>query len=251
MYGICGAAATSHATSPTAAVHDFLIAVSTLDVRRVVQLMPPDELPALHEYAGMFVPDAENAVRETRKQYTVSLPGLELVTDGSGSTRTVKIAKVGVRVDFATADGEEVNAAVDGRCITITVSGDAKKRCGADVVKLVEDFGGPKVDTKAFDEARKTQAATSKKAPNLGFVVVQRGGTWYVSPSRTMLGGMTETLKILTRADLDKLVEAGKQAAEQITTGVSGSSSQQASPAPTQDSTGSGEQTDSSFTLGS
>ena len=204
------------ATSPQAAVSDLLIAASTLDVRRVVQLMAPDELPALHEYAGMFVPKAEDQVRDLRKQYTVSLPGLEFSTEGSGSTRTVKITKVGARVDFATSDGEPVSASVDGRCVTVSINGEKKKRCGADVLKLVEDFGGPAIDTKSLTDARKTSSGAYLKKPNVGFVVVERDGQWFISPTRTMVGAMTQTLKTVSRADLDRIVAAAKKAATEI-----------------------------------
>ena len=49
------------ADSPEAAVEELFASMGTLDVRRMIELTPPDEMAALHDYAPLFLDDAEAA----------------------------------------------------------------------------------------------------------------------------------------------------------------------------------------------
>ena len=52
------------AESPEGAVSEMMTAAGHFDVRRMIELLPPDEFAALHDYAGQFIGDAEDAVVE-------------------------------------------------------------------------------------------------------------------------------------------------------------------------------------------
>lgn len=193
------------AATPEDAVRDLISSAANLDVRRLVELMPPDEMAAVHDYADRFVPDAEAAVADARKQYAVTFPELELESATKGDSALVTVKKFGVDAKFATTDGTNASASYRGSCLSITIDQDTKKRCGRELPLLLQDFTGEEIDKATLDQLAKT----AEKGPNpkLGIVVVKRGGAWYVSPSRTMLDAATESLKNTTRADLEKSVK--------------------------------------------
>ena len=192
------------ADTPEAAVQQFIDAAAKLDVRRIIELMPPKELGALHDYAGQFIGDAEDAVRTaTKDQYELSFPGMKLASTRDGDTAQVTIVSTGINFGLTAPDAPEFRAIYENknRCVTLTLDGDTKKRCGADVVKFLDDFGVP-IDQAQIEDQLKLQGVNGKK-PKLGFTVVKQDGKWFVSPSRTMLDGMTAYLRIISKKDLN------------------------------------------------
>jgi hypothetical protein len=240
------------AVSPEAAVTDLMTAMADLDVRRMIELMPPDELPALHDLAGEFVGDAEEAVREVRGFYDLSLrPELRttelagdrvlvslvdlpmnLTVDANGNRLSLQYAKralsgtfgasSGERARFegdltkrmfsgslSTPAGENLRASFAEDCLSLDLDGDEKRACGnEEIASLFSELTGAEISA---DDLSGTGAATgaecrpasARPKPALGFVTVKRKGFWYVSPSRTMLVSVTESLRQLDRASLD------------------------------------------------
>ena len=192
------------ADTPEAAVQQFIVATAKLDVRRIIELMPPNELGALHDYAGQFIGAAEDAVRTaTKDQYELSFPGMQLASKRNGDTAQVTIVSTGINFGLTAPDAPEFRAIYENknRCVTLTLDGDTKKRCGADVVKFLDDFGVP-IDQAQIEDQLKLQGVNGKK-PKLGFTAVKQDGKWFVSPSRTLLDGMTAYLRIISKKDLD------------------------------------------------
>ena len=192
------------ADTPEAAVQQFIDATAKLDVRRIIELMPPKELGALHDYAGQFIGNAEDAVRTaTKDQYELSFPGMRLASTRDGDTAQVTILSTGINFGLTAPDAPEFRAIYENknRCVTLTLDGDTKKRCGADVVKFLDDFGVP-IDQAQIEDQLKLQGVNGKK-PKVGFTVVKQDGKWFVSPSRTMLDGMTAYLRIISKKDVN------------------------------------------------
>ena len=100
-----------------------------------------------------------------------------------------------------TADGESGGFAFDGKCVTVS---------GPDVPPgegrlCPEDTEGPEALT-----------GLASRVPAQGFVAVQRDGSWYVSPTRTILESIVGTLKAVQRSDLDGIRDFFTSASEEF-----------------------------------
>ncbi len=182
-----GIAADGEAT-PEAAVEQFIRSAVMLDVRRLIELMPPEEARALHDYAPLFIDAAEAGAREALNHYSAEVSVLKLEGTQTGDTAVVKIGEVEFKAeipDFGFA------VEYDGECVT--VKGDfmglglPERQCGNSIV--------PAPGFPAFPQ------------PEIGFVAVRENGQWYVSPTRTVLDGLIAMLKVLERKDLEMFVD--------------------------------------------
>ncbi len=222
------------AKTPEAAVAEMMQAGAQLDLRRVVELLPPDEFAALHDYAGEFIPDAEREVADFRKQYSLTLrPKLrttKLADDRSlvqitdvplEFTSTVNEQRISVSyanregsASFTSADGEDLRAVYKDNCLDLVLDGEKKRGCGRDgLAKLFTDLSGTPIDFTSLPATTggiNGPCATKRKAV-VGFTVIKREGLWYVSPTRTMFDAMTATMKTLDRSNLDCLVKETKK----------------------------------------
>ncbi len=61
------------AASPEAAVSEMMQAMADVNTRRIIELLPPDEFAALHDYAGQFIDKATDAVKDGTKQYKLKV----------------------------------------------------------------------------------------------------------------------------------------------------------------------------------
>ena len=171
------------AESPEAAVRELVQASVDLDLRRVISLLPPGEMSALHDYAPLFLDDAEEAVDELRAEsdFEISLDELETEVDEDGD-----IAKVSV-TSFAASgrvDGEPFDVAYDGECFSGTVDGESDELC----LDEYEEMG-------RFPEA--------VAAASLTVLTVKEGGEWFVTPTRTFMEYGLVVLRALDPEDLE------------------------------------------------
>ena len=222
------------AKTPEGAVSEMMQAGAELDLRRVIELLPPDEFAALHDYAGQFIPDAERELADLRKQYSLTLrPKLratKLADDRSlvqitdvplEFTSTINEQRISVSyadregsASFTSADGEDLRATFKNNCLDLVLDGENKRGCGRDgLAKLFTDLTGTPID---FTSLPATTGGISgpcaaKRRAVVGFTVIKRDGLWYVSPTRTMFDAMTATMKTLDRANLDCLVKETKK----------------------------------------
>ena len=184
--------------SPQAAVEALIRGAVTLDLRRLIALLPPDEARALHDYAPLFLDEAEQAVAEIRQLFQVDITALELAATEDGDRALVQIRKL--EFDARLANGEFAVSYRDG-CATLSGPGGEQERlCGEDLQKGgVPGLLGPLTggDVPHLDVEQ----------PDLGFVTVRRDGEWYLSPTRTVIDNVTAFLKVLERDDLDQLAE--------------------------------------------
>jgi hypothetical protein len=61
------------AASPEAAVSEMMQAMADLNARRIIELLPPDEFAALHDYAGQFIDKADDGVKDVANKYTLKV----------------------------------------------------------------------------------------------------------------------------------------------------------------------------------
>lgn len=122
--------------TPEAAVTDMLTAMADLDVRRMIELMPPDELPALHDLAGEFIGDAEDAVKDAKDFYDLSLRPELRTTKLSGDRTLVSI--VDLPMDLSVdAEGNTFQLAYAKRALngTLELEGGERATFEGDLTK--------------------------------------------------------------------------------------------------------------------
>lgn len=187
------------AESPEAAVEELLRAGSRLELRRLIELLPPDEARALHDYAPLFLSDAENQIAEMRQFFDIDVPELEVEADTDGDHSVVKVRKLAFEGTFG-EEGEQFRVSYRDGCATMSGGGEEQRVCPGDfgagaqfLQQFGFGFGGPQPPE--FDVPN----------PDVGVVAVRRDGRWYVSPTRTLLEGMVGVMKVFDRPKLDEI----------------------------------------------
>ena len=174
------------AASPEAAVRELVEASANLDVRRVISLLPPGEMSALHDYAPLFLDDFEEFAEELRTwtNFEISVDELDTEVDEDGD-----VAKVSVSGFTAsgTVTGEPFDVAYDGECFSGTFEGESDEFCFDDYEQTV--LGG--------DFAKRMADAS------LTVLTVQEGGEWFVTPTRTFMEYALVVLRALDPEDLE------------------------------------------------
>lgn len=188
------------AGSAEEAVDRFLRAAVGLDLRRMIELLPPDEARALHDYAPLFLAEAEAAGADVRRSVDIEITQLDLRTAGRDGDRTL------VQIERLGFDGEirEENLRITYRdgCATIaplTGRGRGERLCPGDFGE-----GAPELFDRFLPEGADAPQLEVDQ-PRLGLATVRRDGKWYVSPTRTVLDNVVATLKVLDRDDLRAL----------------------------------------------
>lgn len=180
------------ASSPEEAVEALFDAGARLDVRRILELLPPDEAAVLHEYAPLFLPAAEAAATEARKSVQLTFAPLRLDSRKVGRGMLVQVREFGFRGAFPGGFGVDFR---DG-CVTFGAQGEQERACQRDLdsaelpaeLRRLYEFGSAEFD--------------------IGFLTVKRDGEWYVSPTRSLLDALVALARPIDRSDLDGLAGA-------------------------------------------
>jgi hypothetical protein len=181
--------------SPEAAVKALVDATVAYDVERIVALTPPEEMKALHDYAPLFLPDAEQAIAEMKSNtdVVVTITRLDLDASGSGDRRSVTITGGALHVASSDVNGD---VDFDGKCITVTGdladqgSTGSKKSCTGDISPAVEDLG--------------LGDLVGRVSNPFTITVVNEGGKWYVSPVGTVGEAFVNVLRALKPEDFQE-----------------------------------------------
>jgi hypothetical protein len=177
------------ADTPEAAVKTLLDSLTQLDVRRMIELTPPDEARALHDYAPLFIDKAESDVADMKAANSfprITIDNLNLRAETSGGVSVVRLSGFLMR---ATLDGNPFSLEWDGSCVAVDATNYHHKTCAQDLPKQLPIFSGATYDG--------------------GFVTVRRDGQWYVSPTRTMFSVIVGTLKQIDPQGLKDLKDKG------------------------------------------
>jgi hypothetical protein len=177
------------AESPEAAVKALLESLAQLDVRRMIELTPPDEARALHDYAPLFIDKVESQVLDMKSRSDfpkITISELQLRPETNGHTSVVRVSGFLVRGD---AGGHPLSLGWDGSCVVIDIDSYHHKTCTSDLPRQLPIFSGATYDG--------------------GFVTVERGGQWYVSPTRTLFGALVGTLKQIDPKGLKDMKDKG------------------------------------------
>ncbi|MCU1381109.1 MAG: hypothetical protein JWN29_4092 [Acidimicrobiales bacterium] len=212
------------ADSPEDAVRQLVEAGTTLDVRRIIELLPPDELAAVHDYAGLFIDDAAQAADEAKSTVDIQMSKLDLASDVSGDHGLVFVRDAAVS---ASADGTSFQYR-DG-CVDIrSAEVEPQHICNtADPTELFKTFG-------LRADLEPPKLSFEGKQAKVGIAVTRVDGRWYVSPTRTVLGGLVSELRLFQPGDLVALRDWFQQVVDQVGSSITieGGSGDGSIPAP-------------------
>ena len=173
------------AASPEAAVDQFLRAAVRLDVRRIIELMPPGEAGALHDYAPLFLSGLEASAKDARSHFRFTLRSLDLSSSTSGSEALVKIDRM---VFALSVPAIGLSAEYDGKCLK---------------VEGAENFLGSNPGPICGNGLSGLSGVPNLPTPEIGIVATREGGQWYVSPLGTWFDAMVGIFKALKPSDLE------------------------------------------------
>jgi hypothetical protein len=181
------------ADSAEDAVREFMLAAADLDPRRLIELLPPDELGAVQDYAGMFIEEAEGLGAFARRAVKLDISTLELDADTDGDHALVKVEEL----EF-TAKGDGFAVSFRDGCFSYEVPGmEPDEVCKGDEPTEALPFGDLELPDFSFVEKRL----------DVGFVATRVDGKWFVSPVRTVLENFVAALRLVEPGDLDKGVD--------------------------------------------
>jgi hypothetical protein len=180
------------ADSPTAAVDAFIRAIAAFDARRVIELTPPDEAGALHDYAPLFLPNVDHALAKAHLP-SVTVTDLQLSAAAHPGGQLVKVTRLGVR---ATLGQTTYELAPGTKCITVTPppDNDFPGECGAHNAMSGLFGSASGVGSDAFAPFK----SLAHLRVDAGIVVVERDGRWFVSVLRTGLDDLGAVLHAIT-----------------------------------------------------
>ncbi len=194
------------AETPEDAVRDVIDAATQLDIRRLVELTPPDEMRALHVYGTLFIDDAQeqldDMISESGFSYQVDITDFEATADVSGDIARVTVDRLGLTASLT--DGftsTDIVVDPDTGCVEVTVSDDfsddTQEFCTGDVQDQLDAIG---VELPTF-------LTDLQGEIELAIVVTRVDGGWYVSPLRTYAEVVIDVLRALDPQDLEEFVE--------------------------------------------
>jgi hypothetical protein len=186
------------------AIRSLIQSAANLDVAGVIKLTPPGEMAALHDYAPLFLAQADNALSNVRSKLSVSITKLDLadVPDGSGS-ELVTIRGIAFRATY-----EQYTVTYDGSCLDIS------------------DASDPSNDQHFCPRASDLNSALSSLPaaiqpivndlknlhPKEGLVALEENGQWYFDPVRTVFTDLDNLLGALSIKDMNDIASLVKQA---------------------------------------
>lgn len=201
--------------SPQEAVKSFLQSLANLDLQGIIEDTPPIEFAALHDYASLFLPAAEDALAKVKPKLSISITNLSLVSQPlSDGSELVTITNIGLHVTYAQTTVDYANG-----CVTISDGSDPSHNgsfCLKDLSSLAQGAVGqlPPALQKVVQDLRNLHATE-------GLVAVQENGGWYLDPVRTTFTDIDNLLAAITPADMNDI----EHAVVQLRSGSSSSSS--------------------------
>jgi hypothetical protein len=184
------------ADSAEDAVREFLLAAADLDPRRLIELLSPEELGAVQDYAGMFIEEAEGLGAFARRAVKFDISTLELDADTDGDHAVVKVEEL----EFS-AEGEGFGFSLEDECFNLQLpESEPQEICEGDDASEALPFPGA-------EDFEVPEFSFEGKALEAGIVATRVDGKWFVSPIRTVLEAWVAVLKLLEPEDLDKGVD--------------------------------------------
>jgi hypothetical protein len=177
------------ADTPQAAVQQTVQAIMDQDARRLVELMPPDELAVLHDVGEVLLEDAGGTPTGAK------LLELETTESDVRGYTALQLSRAVVE-----AEGQRATIERDGDCLAVTVESTTQRFCSADVLEQIGDTGDPTLQRLA---PKLVQAAFDVQV-----LTTEVDGKHYVSPGQTVISVFGSALGVLEPQDIDALLDA-------------------------------------------
>ncbi|HVW40174.1 MAG TPA: flagellar basal body protein FliL [Amycolatopsis sp.] len=186
------------AGSANEAVKQLLQAALDADVKRVIELLPPDEMAVLHD-AG---PAILNAVGDDAEPTGAKIIDLQTQTSAvNGGTRATLTS-----LKFSDPSGEQYSITKDGDCYEATGEGRTQRMCADQVADQLES----EVDDSLPSSVKGVlqHLAGGMMSQGIGVITTEAGGKYYVSPLRTLVEQGMTVLRALQPGDITTLIKA-------------------------------------------
>jgi hypothetical protein len=173
------------------AVKEMVQAAINSDAERVIELLPPDEMGALHDAGPALLEEMGSPPPSG-----VEVTKLETdVTDAESGGMKVMLSEIEV-----VAEGETYKVKKDGDCYSAEGEGETQKLCADD---FAAEMGGTGMSP---DLQQALTNLASGLMKNTGVVATEVDGKWYVSPLRTYTELGLSAVSDLTPEDVIALV---------------------------------------------
>lgn len=178
--------AAAGAATPEGALREMIDAASAGRWERMIELTPPDEMAALHDYGALMLDDAPASPAEP--WFTIT----RLDVDAKDVRGGKLLQPTAIGVEIPVGDGGTITFAVeqagDG-CYHVTAT--APDEDPYDETQCAKD--GFNASDQALDLTPEQRAQLESLTQMAGVVVVPVDGQWYVSPART-IGRLAPTM---------------------------------------------------------
>jgi hypothetical protein len=215
------------AESAETAVEEMMRSALDFDIRRMLELLPPGEAEALHDYAPLFIDDVEAAAKEARSGLVgsgleIDLTRIDLSSTENRGGRTVSVHGGAISVtspdvsgsldisadgafgDF-TFDGTRIEASFVDGCVEFSNARDGEV---AESETFCEEELGDMLDEQLRqDGLGLPDLDIFSERPEIGIKTVEVDGLWYLSPLGTMNDMQIEILAAIDQEKLEVLID--------------------------------------------
>ncbi|GAA2811770.1 flagellar basal body protein FliL [Crossiella cryophila] len=187
------------ADSPEQAVRELITAAVDLNVTRVIELLPAEEMAVLHDMGQVLVTELS-----ADEPPSARLLELETKTTDVPGGKKISPTKVVVQVE-----GQKYTVERQGDCVLIPVQNQQRKVCVDQLLAGMEAAAaqrGIELSEAAFSVLDRLAMAVL----NIGVVTVEQGGKHFLSPATTVSELGLSFLRELQPADIDELIKLGR-----------------------------------------
>jgi hypothetical protein len=189
--------------SPEEAVADMVNALGAQDQQRIIELLPPTEWAAAHAYGKVLVSDTTAA--DDPYQSVVSFSDMKFETQSvDGGKKLIPTSFKAHNEPGSDSDDEPDDVVVTKKgtdCVRVQLSnaGTDETHC---IDEIEQSFNDNSLISEAMIDVTKRLAL---KYGEIGFIVVQEGGKWYVSPIQTVNDMMLTFVSAINKQDIDTI----------------------------------------------
>ncbi len=186
------------AASPSDAVRALLQAAFDSDARRMIELMPPDEMGALHDAGPAIVAALARDTGRNNGPSGATVLDLQAQTRSVAGATLVTLTALHVRGP----EGEDLMVLRTGSCYQMTMDGEHQSLCP-------DDFANRMRNEEHLPSALRTvlqHVSVGLFGPGISVVTTRVNGKYYVSPIRSLTELGLDVLRSLQPDDIAALL---------------------------------------------
>ncbi|RZQ63720.1 flagellar basal body protein FliL [Amycolatopsis suaedae] len=189
------------AASSNDAVKELAQAVLDADIRRVIELLPPDEMAVLHDVGPAILEEAGRAEPIGGKI-------LDLTTTSSSVSGGTRATLASLEVE--SPDGDRFSIRKDGDCYSATAQGRTERICADQLPALFEQNAGRRGILPPEVVQVVQSLATGVFKQGIGVITTEVEGKHYVSPIRSLTEQGMTVLRSLKPEDIKALMNLAR-----------------------------------------